>query len=188
MKNYVSMEGIRKKEILYTTEKGAMMKILGTPWQGQVEAEVITPSEGGSPKGKIGKIQATREIEKLVIDEKNRQEKELLMRCPGIDELLSSIHRDSNHYDDFSIIILQAMEREGVLPAKPDGITPEEAKKLYPEAAAYLQLLKLSESDSASKIGHIRRTAGKSGLEKMRAGMSPVECLACVWAQLIILL
>ncbi len=181
MKNYVSKEGIEKKEILYTTEKGTVVKILGTPYEGKVEVVVVTPCEGGSEKGKIGKIQANKEIVKLVEDEKKRKEKELLMRCPGLDELLSSINRDDNHYEDFQ----KAMESgDGMLPSRPVGISPEEARKSYPEAAAYLKLLKLADANPASEIGYIRRTAGKVGLEKMRAGVSPSECLSDVMAEI----
>ena len=189
MKNYVSMDGVAEQPVYHTLTSGAIVVIKYNerpiPYNNKhVVVEIAEIPQGCQcpiPIGGRACTILTAEIKNKIEAEKERAINELLTKCPGLDELLGIINNDENYYEATQC----ALDRgDGFYPSRPEGLTPNEAREKYPESAAYLQLLSLSEADPSSRIGYIRCCAGDTGLESMRAGGTPVDCLAAAMVEI----
>jgi len=170
MKNYIEKKGIKKEEILYITPKGSTIKILSF-YNGIAECEIINPFPGGSPAGSKGKvkIQDMPNLQKLIDENKQKEEIQFLEKYPGIDELLNIINLHCEANEAFEEMMDSG---DGVLRKSTPKISIEEARKIYPEAATYMDILKLSDADPSSQIGFIRRQAGKIAINLLLSGES----------------
>jgi len=176
MKNYIAKKGIKENMIDHTTPKGALIRVV--PEMGSiVSVTVLRAIDGGSPVGAKGKMSLTAlpGLDKLIQTELARREEEFLSKYPGIDELLSIINGQAESYEDMQ----RMMETESrvTFKAAPE-MSVEDAKKMYPLAAAYLHLLALADADPSSQIGFIRRQAGEKAFLKIEEGSDIIAALA----------
>ena len=175
MKNYIEKKGIKKNMIVYTTPKDGIISVV--PEIGSiVSITVLQAIEGGSPVGSKGSVSlsALPGLDKLIQAELDRRETEFLSKYPGIDELLTIINDHAKSYESMQ----RMMESESRMTFKAaPTISIEDAKKEYPLAAAYLNLLTITNADPSSQIGFIRRKAGEKAFMKIEEGADIITAL-----------
>ena len=175
MKNYIEKKGIKKKMIVYTTPKGGIISVV--PEMGSlVSITILQTIEGGSPVGSKGSVSLNTlpGLDKLIQAELDRRETEFLSKYTGIDELLTIINDHAKSYESMQ----RMMENESQMTFKTaPKISVEDAKKTYPLAAAYLNLLTISNADPSSQIGFIKRKAGEKAFIKVEDGTDIITAL-----------
>ena len=175
MKNYIEKKGIKKKMIVYTTPKGGIISVV--PEMGSlVSITILQTIEGGSPVGSKGSVSLNTlpGLDKLIQAELDRRETEFLSKYTGIDELLTIINDHAKSYESMQ----RMMENESQMTFKAaPKISVEDTKKTYPLAAAYLNLLTISNADPSSQIGFIKRKAGEKAFIKVEDGTNIITAL-----------
>lgn len=175
MKNYIEKKGLHHTDIIYTTPRGSVIRILSV-YNDTANSEIITPCIGGSPAGSKGniKISTMPRLAEQIAAAKSAEEQAFLLRYPGIDELLDIIrlHRLADE-------ALEEMMGTGdsILRATRPKISIEEAHAKYPIASAYLTLLRLSNADPSSAIGFIRRQVGQEAFQQIEKGVDVITAL-----------
>jgi hypothetical protein len=168
MKNYIEKKGLKNEDVLYTTPKGAKLKILSS-WKEKVEVEVLIPIPGGSPKGAKGNmlLSTLPGLAEQITAMAEKREADFVAKYPGIDELLDIIrlHREADE-------ALEKMMETGdsILRDNRPEISIDEAMEKYPVAAAYLHIYNLSEADPSSQIGFVRRSAADKAFANIADG------------------
>jgi hypothetical protein len=177
MKNYCEIRGIPRKEIIYTTPRGTVIKVWpDTAYGDGVDSEIITSAQGSSPAGSKGraKINQLPGLAEMIAAAKLEREKEFLARYPGIDELLDIIRLHAEAHEDFE----RMMESESRITCKAaPKMSIEAARRKYPVALAYLSILTFANSDPGSEIGYIWRRAGENAIERIEAGVDVISAL-----------
>lgn len=175
MKNYIETKGIKKNMIVYTTPKGGIISVV--PEMGSlVSFTILQTIEGGSPVGSKGSVSLNTlpGLDKLIQAELDRRETEFLSKYTGIDELLTIINDHAKSYESMQ----RMMENESQMTFKAaPKISVEDAKKTYPLAAAYLNLLTIANADPSSQIGFIKRKAGEKAFIKVEDGTDIITAL-----------
>lgn len=175
MRNYIDKKGIKKEEIIYTTPKGSKIKITNAGMD-RANAEVIEASPGCSPTGAKGVITISDMpgLDELVLETKKTEEDAFTSKYPHMDTLLDIINGHLNADDDFEKMMESGSSK---IKAGRPKTTIADARTKYANENAYLAILKLSDSNPASKIGFIRRQAGAAAIKSLHLKISAIEAL-----------
>lgn len=173
MKNWIEKKGMKNEDIMYTTPRGTLLKILSS-WGGKVEVEVIVPISGGSPKGTKGSmlLSALPGLAEQIEASDRQREADFAAKYPGIDDLLDIIRLHHEADEAFARMIETG---SSVLRDHRPEISIEEAHKKYPVASAYLHIYNISEADPSSQIGFIRRSAADKIFAEIESGLGVIE-------------
>jgi len=172
MKNYIEQKGIAQQETLATNINGMQITITSlypvshnTQYGIRPCVQFVRDNDGQRGMCRIdNKPELARQIEQLKINNDNA----FVARYTGIDELLSVIN-DNHDYCDALNNMMDDEHNDGVNPPSHPVMTIATARAKYPIAAAYIDIVRLSNADPSSQIGYSRRCAGETALARLTA-------------------
>jgi len=120
------------------------------------------------------------------IDEANATyQAQFEQRYPGIYALAEAIDNDRHYHTSIGVScgrricrlcqrqfdrMMEDEDNDGVRPPAHPKMSVNDARKLYPVAAAYLTILHYSESDPSCETGYNKRHAGEQALKELESG------------------
>lgn len=168
MKNSIEIVGITRKPMMYHTDTYGDVTITSYYAMRANGKRVVRGTLADGRECMVA-LDGRRALEEMIKQSNVDYEAAFLARVPGIDELLTAIN-DAQDYREAFEGMMEDEGNDGVRPPARPTISVDEARKLYPVAAAYLTILRMSESDPSSQIGYTRRRAGKKAIERIEAG------------------
>lgn len=175
MRNYIEIKGIAKEDVVYTTPKGSKIKVTNAG-MGTADVEVVSAAQGCSPAGSKGKIEIDKMpgLQDLIKSNRDKLEAAFVAKYPNMDKLLDIIKGHAAADEEFNRMMESG---DSVLKLTRPEITIETARELYPEEAAYMDILAFADANPSSKIGFIRRCAGELAVDLLLSGAAATMAL-----------
>jgi len=174
-RHYVSQAGIKREPISIVINGHTIT----------LDSYTYTVQRGGPHKGKtLIRCKSLRIDGQLIeyvcldnrpelrqqIDEANATyQAQFEQRYPGIYALAEAIDNDRHYHRQFDRM-MEDEDNDGVRPPAHPKMSVNDARKLYPVAAAYLTILHYSESDPSCETGYNKRHAGEQALKELESG------------------
>ena len=158
---YVEIKGIPKHGVKYPTKNG--IAVITTYYTRKVQGQDVYAAKINGKDVYITTAERSNLVA-MVQAKKADYEARFKERYPGIYMLVDAINAEADYHHNFDRM-MDDEDNDGVNPPTHPKISVAKARKQYPIAAAYLDILRYADADPSSQVGYDRRCTGDEAIE-----------------------